>query len=243
MACLRAGLSGKRFAAATLLPLGVKALAISTIGLTSSGSSMVVAATGPLVNLLLSLTLALASASALPSVWRFFGWLFGTVNLFNATVYLLYSSILGTGDWATVFDGMASPSLWRPIVGLLGLAAYAASVYLSLAALRRLCASGVLAAANVERTCMGIYWTGGLVLTAGSVFNPVSPWYILTSGAANGFGAMVGLVLLPPLLRRSRSTLEPMGESLRIGRPWVVAGLLAAVVFVAVFGPGVRLAS
>lgn len=89
---------------------------------------------------------------------------------------------------------------------------------------------------------MSSYWVGGLVLTAGAALNPVSPWFILTSGAATGFGAMVGLLLLPSLLRRTRSSTGSANESLRIGSPWIVAGAAAAVVFIGIFGPGLRLA-
>jgi hypothetical protein len=230
-------------ATATLLPLGVRALSISTIGLSTSSSSAVVAAAGPLVNVALSLTLFLAASSALSSAWRYFAWLFGTVNLFNATAYFLYSAVLGSGDWAVVFNALASPSLWRPAVGLAGLGLYAGSIYASLLALRRLVAAGIIAESNVDRYCTSSYWLGGALITAGAVFNPENPWFILTSGAATGLAAMIGLLLLPPLLLRSSSNGGSMQESLRIGWVWVVAGAVAAVVFIGVFGPGVRLAA
>jgi hypothetical protein len=228
--------------AATHLPLGVKAVSISTIAVTTSSSSPVVAAAGPLVNLLLSLSLLLALVPALSPVWRYFAWLLGTVNLFNGTGYLLYSAVLGTGDWAVVFDAVASPSIWRPIVGFAGLAGYVGCVYISLRTLRRLVTSGVIAEANVDRYCSYSYWVGGLLLTLGAVFNPTSPWFILTSGAATGFGAMIGLLLLPPLLRRTSQGGMPASESLLITTPWVVAGAVAAAVFICVLGPGLRLA-
>jgi hypothetical protein len=223
---------------ATALPLGVTPLSISTIGVSSRGASAAVAAAGPVTNLLLALCLLGASSLALTPAWRWFAWLFGTGNLFNATAYLIYSAASGTGDWAVASGALAPPGLWRPLVGLAGCGLYAASVAVSAGVLRSLCASGVVAPARVERYCALSYVCGGGVLTLGAVFNPVSPWYVLTSGVATGFGAMAGLMLVPFLLRG----LPPSeAESLRIGWPWIAAAVVAAAIFVGVFGPGVRL--
>ncbi len=229
-------------AAATLLPLGVKALSISTIGLTTSRSHWVVAACGPFVNLVLGLGFLFAPGRARSPAWRYFAWLFGTVSLFNATAYPVYSAILGSGDFAVVFDAFAPPSLWRPIVCIVGLAVYWLAIRASLAGLRRLVIAGVIAGSHIDRYCMIPYWIGGSVVTAGAVFNPQSPWFILTSGAAVGFGAMAGLALLPPLLKRSLADVGQTEASLRIGHAWIVAGAVAATAFIGVMGPGLRLA-
>jgi hypothetical protein len=229
-------------AAATLLPLGVKAVSISTIGLSSVGINPVVAGAGPIVNLLLASALFFALAQRVSPTWRYFAWLFGTVNLFNGTAYFIYSSILGTGDWATVFNAILSPALWRPLAGLVGVVLYIASILVSAFVLRHLRASGVVAEGNIDRYCTGAYWTGGLVITAGAAFNPVSPWFILTSGAAVGFGAMPGLLALPKLLRRTAPPDRFTSESLRIDWPWTLAGAVALVIFLGVFGPGLHLA-
>jgi hypothetical protein len=229
-------------AAATLAPVRVTAVSISTIGVSTTGSSAVVAAVGPLTNLVLGLSVLLARTPALTAPWRWFTWLFGTINPFNASAYLLYSAVLGSGDWAVVFDAIAATAVWRPLVGVAGLACYVGSVWVSLRILGYLLTSAVIAARHVDRYCSTSYWVGGLLLTAGAVFNPVSPWLILTSGAATGFGAMVGLLLLPPLSRRTRPTAGGVGESLRIGGAWIGAGVVAAVVFIGVLGPGLPLA-
>ncbi|MEO8504568.1 MAG: hypothetical protein ABI609_11770 [Acidobacteriota bacterium] len=232
-------------AVATLLPLGVRALSISTVAVATTRSSPVVAAAGSIANLALGLTIALCFSAGVRSSWRYFWWLFGSLNLFNATGYLLYSSVLDSGDMAVVFRALAPAHAWRPVVGLVGLAAYAGAVYVSLLGLRRLVATGTIAASRVERYCMLPYWSGGLLLTAGAALNPQSPWLVLTSGAAVGFGAMVGLVLVPRLLgSRARADHEPGRalEALDVGWPWVLSGVVAAIVFIAVFGPGIGLA-
>jgi hypothetical protein len=226
-------------AAATLLPLGVKALSISTIGLTTSQSSPAVASAGPILNLVLAAALVLSWASAIPPIWRYFGWLFGTINLFNAAAYLVYSAVLGSGDLAVVFN--ATTWHWRPWIGTSGIVAYSAAVLLSRSGLRRLIGTGVLDTATASRCCSISYWWGAAVVTAGAVFNPVSYLLILTSGAAVGFGAMVGLLVLPPSLPSTAEGETPM-VSLRIDWSWGVAGAISAALFIGVLGPGIRLA-
>ncbi len=228
--------------AATALPVGVRALSISTIGVSSRGASAVVAGAGPATNLLFAVFLFGAFSRALSPAWRYFAWLFGTGSLFNATAYLIYSAASDSGDWAFVFDALARPALWRPLVAAAGCGLYVASILASARALHALCAASIVAPSSVERLCALSYVGGGVVLTAGAVFNPVSPWYILSSGAATGFGAMAGLLLLPVRLRDvSTGPASAAGESLELGWPWVTAGVVATAVFVGVFGPGVRL--
>ena len=229
--------------AATMLPLGVTAISISTIGVSSRGVSAVVAAAGPATNLVFALCLLGATSRALTPAWRYFAWLFGTGSLFNATAYLIYSAASETGDWAVVFDALARPAVWRLPVAAAGCVLYAASILVSARALRALCAEGIVAASpqRVERYCALSYVVGGLVLTAGAALNPVSPWYVLTSGAATGFGAMAGLMALPHLRVLSPKPGEISAESLKLGWPWIAAGGIAIAVFVGVFGPGVRI--
>lgn len=226
-------------AAATLLPLGVRALSISTIGLTTSRSSPVVAAAGPLVNLVLAAAIFLSFASALAPPWRYFAWLFGTVNLFNGTAYFVYSAILGSGDVAVVLN--STTAHWRILVAILGLLAYLSAVLVSRHALRGLVTAGILNTTDAQKCCVLTYWWGAFLVTAGAVFNPVSPWLILTSGAAVGFGAMAGLLLLPPLLSSGVDHTQP--SSLSIGWPWLIAGAFAAILFVGLFGPGIRMST
>jgi hypothetical protein len=226
-------------AAATLLPLGVKALSISTVAVSSYGSSPVVAGAGIAMNLLLGGFILAPAVSRRPSTATYFCWLLGSIDLFSATGYLVYSGALGSGDVAVVLDPLAAPALWRPCAIVAGIVAYAAAVRVSLAGLRRLVALGVVPAARLEASCMVPYWSGALLLVAGAVPNPVSPWLILASGAAGGLGAMVGLALLPPLARVGATTAS---ATMPIGRAWRLAGAFAAIAFVGLFGPGIRLA-
>jgi hypothetical protein len=186
----------------------------------------------------------LARSSALSANWRYFAWLFGSVNLFNGMAYLLYSGLLGSGDWATVFGSFAPPALWRPAAALAGVALYAGAVFASLAVLRTLIACGVIEPARAKQYCLCSYWAGGLLLTAASVLNPISPWLILTSGAATGFGAMIGLVLIPALLSEAPpASGRPRSDAARFGLAWVLGSSLASLAFVLVLGRGLQVTS
>jgi hypothetical protein len=227
--------------AAAWLPVGVRSVTISTVGVSSFGESAIVSLAGPLANLVLGSTLWLMRSHALPATARYATWLFGSINGFNATAYLLYSALLGGGDWATVWRAVSLPA-WRPLTGLAGVLLYAAAVAASLSALRRLVADGVLSVPQAQRACTLSYGVGGAVLVAGSLLNPVSPWLIVTSGLATGFGAMAGLLVLPRLLeRRGPATAPPAGATLQVSPGWIGAGALAGAVFIGVFGPGVGL--
>lgn len=229
-------------AATTLLPLGVEPLAISTIGTTTAGSSPLVALAGPLANLLLSATLLLARSSRGSPAMRYFAWLFGTYNLFDAVAYLGYSALLGSGDWAVAFGAVAPPETWRPIAGIAGLLLYALSVVASSRTLRRWCATTGTDPRRAEALCVVPYWASAIMLVAGSLPNPAGHAYILTSGAATGFGAMIGLLLVPKLLARGGGAVAAAGaDPLRLGRGWMASAIVLGLLFILVLGPGVTL--
>ena len=91
---------------ATLLSQHVKALTLTTVALSTSKSSRVVAAAGTIANLFASVAaFALWRRGSASATFRYFLWLLASLNLFNATGYLLFSGILGIGDWAVVMTG------------------------------------------------------------------------------------------------------------------------------------------
>ncbi|MET0550734.1 MAG: hypothetical protein ABW002_15845 [Xanthomonas sp.] len=215
---------------------GVQLLRLSTVGLSTLGSSPWIALAGPAFNLCAALTLVAARWRALSPAWRYFAWVFGSFNLFNALAYPVYSAVLGSGDWATVFAGVASGMVWRVPLGLFGAMGYAATIHAVGATLAALCADGLMDGEAALRACRLSYLGFAGVLVLGAVFNPVGWMLVLTSGVATGFLAMAGMlrVAVPsaPLVVPAR--LQP-------GRAWCVAGVVASVLFVAVMGPGIEL--
>lgn len=227
---------------ATLIVPGVHALTLTTVAISTSASSRIVAAAGSLANLLAGVVaLALARRGTRPTLARYFAWLFGSLNLLNATGYPLFSGLLDFGDWAVVIDGLAPHLAWRGVLVVAGIAAYVSSIRVSAGVLSSLIGVDDVRARQVHRYIMPAYLAGGLLLVAGSIPNPAGPSLILLSGASSGFGAMAGLLAVPAIVeRRGRGAAS---GALRLGPsvPWLIAAIVTAAVFVFVIGPGIKL--
>jgi hypothetical protein len=52
---------------------------------------------------------------------------------------------------------------------------------------------------------------------------------------------MAGLLFVPGIVQRRVRDAHPVDGNLRISRPWIAAGILCGVIFVAFIGPGIRL--
>ena len=227
---------------ATLASPDVKAVSMTTVALSNVGGSRLVAAAGTLANLLASLvSFALWRRRSGSVTVRYFLWLLASLNLFNATAYLLYSGILGSGDWAVVIANLEPHLVWRGGLAIVGAATYVLSVHVSAVTLGHMVREGCIRRSDVQQLSHLPYWVGGVLLVAGAVPNPVSPWLILSSGASSGFGAMAGLLWVPRIVRASASGPEVPVSSLGFSRGWTVAAILVAAVFVLVIGRGIRM--
>jgi hypothetical protein len=97
----------------------------------------------------------------------------------------------------------------------------------------------MLSSREPARVLFPAYVAGGLLLVLGSALNPIGPALILTSGVSSGFAAMAGLAILPRVVE---GRVESAGEStIATSVPWIVLGLVVAILFVGILGPGVRL--
>ncbi len=215
---------------------GVQLLRLSTIGLSTFGSSPWIALAGPAFNLCAALLLVAARWRALSPSWRYVAWVSGSFNLFNALGYPVYSAVLGSGDWAVAFAAVPLAMAWRIPLGVIGVLGYLAAIRGAGATLAALCADGLLGRGEAVRACRISYLGFGVVLTLGSLFNPVGWALVLSSGVATGFVAMAGMlrIELPPALSAAPGRL-------RLGPAWCIAGLVAGTLFVAVMGPGIDL--
>ena len=227
---------------AALMVPGVRIVSLTTVALQTAGiNSRLVAAAGPLVNILVGV-IAIASFHRVPRVSPagYFVWLFAVLNLMNGTGYLIYSAVLGGGDWAVVIGGLEPRWLWRLAMGMAGAASYFAAVKISARELARAVERTQFRRSDIPRLVFPSYVAGGALLLVASVFNPISPSLILVSGLSTGFGGMVGLTLVPKIVER-RAARDHEGDlTLPRSRSWIAAGAVAAVFFVAVVGPGIR---
>lgn len=173
---------------------------------------------------------------------RWFLWLLATVNLFQAAGYFLFSGIGNLGDWEVVVDGLRPAYAWRAaltVAGGLGYLLIARSAAGWLAPL----IGGDGRMARARQLAVPSYWAGGILYCTSSLFNPVGPSLLFISAVAASFGGASGLLWFHQWLRGNRfpSSSDPV-ELDRRG-VWLVAGVLTAIVFVGLLGPGIRLSA
>jgi hypothetical protein len=223
---------------------GIRPVSLSTVALQTSESSRVVAAAGSIANAVVGMFALVALRRGAP--WdptRFFLWLFAATNLLNGTGYLLFSGVLGIGDWAVVIARLEPHVIWRGLLAVTGALLYVASVRSVAAAAIQVVRDGLVDRREIQRLVFPAYVAGGLLLVAGSALNPIGPRLILTSGMSAGFGAMAGLALVPGIVgrRTTGDQARPAVPPLAFSAGWTVGGAILALAFVFVLGPGVRL--
>lgn len=223
---------------AVWLTPGVTALSISTVAVSTSASSRMVALAGPLLNLVLGIVcLALFRRGRGFGPAAFFFWLFATANLLNAFGYAVYSGALDFGDLAVAVQGFEPHGAWRIGMVVLGIAGYYASVRVAAGSLsRRLAVTGV-GSSQLASLIVPAYLAGSALLLAGAALNPI-PTLVLLSGLSSGFLCMAGLWAVPAMLTKDGL---PTPSVLGPARAWLVAGVVVAVLFLGVLGPGVAL--
>jgi hypothetical protein len=224
---------------ATLFVPHVKPLVLSTVALSTSASSRIVAAAGSVANLIVGiLGLAFARTGRGSPATRYFTWLFGSLNLLNATGYPFFSGVFDFGDWSVVIAKLEPHGVWRAAIAVIGMVAYVASIRASAGVLAGLLDDEDVRLRRVHRYVVPAYVIGGLLLVASAIPNPAGPSFILLSGASSGFGAMVGLLWVPRLVERG---VNGAGIRLRASVAWIIAAIVTAGVFIGVIGPGVKL--
>lgn len=205
----------------------------------ASGRSWVAAA-GSLVNLIsgIGFWLWLRHAQRRSAHLRYFLWLSMTIGFMTATGYLLFSGVLGVGDWQVIIANKSPQWLWRFVLILTGTVLYTGSIWF---ALREL--SLLIGADQPERLRRAFkltfppYIAGSAVSTIGAFLNPKSLLFAATSAAA-AFGGTSGLAWMSQLYR-SHSFPLPAEPALRLTRHWgwIGAALMTAALHIFVLGP------
>jgi hypothetical protein len=217
--------------------VGDPILALSSVALQNVEANRLVSAAGTLANLFagyLSLY-ALRRLRTLTS-WAYFLWVFGAFNLFNVG-YLTASALTGGGDWAQVIGGLSPAWLWRTLLGLLGLAAYIVSFRWVASFINSFIRRGQIGDRDRARMVWPAYLAAGAVLTAASLFNPISPSLILVSGVGASFGLNCGL---PFLAAGAADPQTPGTACIAFSARWCAAALILSAAFIGILGPGVH---
>ena len=210
----------------------------------SSGAVRWIAAGGTLANLaIFAATAPLLRLEALSAPLRYFVWLYASLNLLQGCGYLLFSGVLGLGDWVKVFDGLASPLVLRA-----GLTVVGALLYFVLAP--RLVMAGLEPflgrdregrARRVARLVSAPYYLGSAAIVLAGLLNPLDVKLVLISAAAASFGGTSLLAWYPGTRRDAApSTPErPIVVNRSVG--WIAGAALAYPLFLATFARGIAL--
>jgi hypothetical protein len=197
-------------------------------------------AAGTLANLLLGLValLLLRARPGRPGATIYFWWLLAAVNLFMGAGYLAVDPLFGFGDLTAFLEDLPGAAVWRWVLVATGAGLYALWVIVLLRRLRLLLGgSGASSRREAWRLCLAPYLAaGGALLTVAALWNSEGPLYALTSALAT-LGGTSALAWMPACV--SVRPVEPAGAHVQRSLSWLVAGVLAAGLCLAVLGPGV----
>jgi hypothetical protein len=170
--------------------------------------------------------------------WRLFSWLVMAFSLFWGFVYLLFSGVMGRGDWLALLPG--DGGVGRVPLAIVGWLLYVASVRLAANELGRILDRSAFDVQMRARRLAGIAWlAGGVIATAGAALDPRGAWEMINSGALSSFGAAVGLLQVPRRMKTLPATTSFADASITRSTSWLVAALAVSLFFIAILGRGI----
>jgi hypothetical protein len=212
---------------------------LSTVAIQNASPSRFVSAAGTTANLIfgvLSLLLLRRVRKLTPSAY--FLWLFGAFNLFNVG-YLIASACMNSGDWAAVISGLSPSWLWRCLLGLVGTIFYVLSLRWVASFAINFVSQRQFAIGDSRRLVWPAYLAAGVVMTAASILNPISPSLILVSGIGASFGLNCGFLFMPLIIARN-STDHGVGEGrIPFSAFWLIVSIFTCGLFIGILGPGI----
>jgi hypothetical protein len=223
--------------------LGVRILSLSTVAIQTADASRLVSSAGTMANLFVGAFSLCLNRTAMRGNWTYFVWLLAAFNLLNSG-YLVASALMDSGDWAAVIRGLSPAWAWRSALGIAGATVYVGSVRWLAHTMVRLVKRNEIPLCDVSPLVIAGYLAGGAVLTVASAFNPISPKLILISGIGASFVMSAGMLFIPRIVkRRLAGKSADTSATLPLSVAWVGGALIIAVIFIAVFGPGIRFGS
>jgi hypothetical protein len=201
---------------------------------------------GPLGNLVFAglAWLAQRRLHGLGARARVFLWLVAALNLLWAVGYLVYSGVLGLGDWAELVQGLAPAWLWRPGLLVLGLVLYYVSARALASEMRWFAGTDdALQPRRRRRLIFLSYLASGLVACAGALPDPRGASQVLYSAVPETFYGNLPLLLTPCLFSRLPGRVDRAGLAapalVERSAGWIVAAALATALYVGLLGPGI----
>jgi hypothetical protein len=207
-------------------------------------ANRLIAAGGAVANLLaaaVALAFLRLSRDRSPAAWLFL-WIFVSINLMQATGYLLFSGVGDIGDWSAVIRDWSPAWAWRLALAVVGGLSYFLVVRWSMKALAgRLEETGASRVRAAYAYTLTPYLVGcGLYVVAG-LLNPGGLVLVAISALASSLGGTSGFAWGPQLLH-DPDIPSASGRVARLPMSWAWIGLagVVALAFVSVLGPGIR---
>ena len=200
-----------------------------------------IAAGGTIANFILAAISWLALRFTRTTSLRYALWLSMTINLLQGGGYFLFSGIGNIGDWAYVIKGLEPRWLFRVGLALLGAVTYTAFVWFALAQIKPF--TGMAQPERWQRAkklTLIPYFIGGALYTVSGMFNPIGMVLVAISAAAASFGGTSGLAWMWQVPRGKPADDSILPEPIERSRGWVIAGAIAAIIYIGVLGPGIR---
>jgi hypothetical protein len=200
-----------------------------------------IAAAGPPANLLMSAAawLVLQAVPRRRSRLRLLLVLITAFGVFWEAGYLLYSTVLGEGDWAIAARAALDSSSWRwkPVTGVLGLALYVVGVRLTARSLRASAGHSESPGPTDFRGLLRISWAAASLAAcvAAAAYAPDRFHAVRQAFLEIGAASL-------PLLRlaaRIQPGPPPPGHEGHQSLAWIVASVIVYVAFVATLGRGI----
>lgn len=218
-------------------------VSLSTVAIQTADNSRVVSAAGTLACVLVGAALlSLSQRMREFTPLAYFVWIFGGFNILNSG-YLVFSAVTGTGDWAQVVLGLSPTWAWRFALGLSGIAVYAVAVRWIAGLVIDLVERGEIGIGDRRYLVWPAYLAGGAAMTIASLFNPIGPTLILTSGVGASFGLNFGLLLVPGIVAARARDQETVNRTFSFSVFWLAVGICVSGFFIGVLGPGLQFAN
>ncbi|CAN5874612.1 hypothetical protein BH24DEI2_BH24DEI2_19430 [soil metagenome] len=210
-------------------------------------SLRLVALAGPVMSLLtglVSFSFLRRISNSKPALY-YFVWLLGTIGFMTATGYLLFSGVLGIGDFGTergaVFYQASPEWLWRTVMAVVGGASYYLGVRFAIKKIEpRLGGSSADHVNLARRMFLFSYLTGAAVAIAIGFLNPLGIVIVLTSAAAATLGGTSGFTWMAELFGAQEQTAGP-GLAFQRRWVWIVVGGVVTLVYAVLLGPTIYL--
>ena len=176
-----------------------------------------------------------------PSTLRYFLWLSMCVNLFLPSTYLLAAPVIKYGDSYILISDLRAQFFWRSVLALAGAVLCWFSFQACRSELSRLIGLGAWMARSIAWELVApAYVAGGIVTVTSGLFSQLPAKWAQLQAAGGTFGLTVWLLLLPfGISEPPGPEQHPFKVPRSVG--WIVAGVLSALIFIGVLGPGISL--